>query len=100
MGERGGTMLRDILTTSNIFEKEKCGRDDCVSCSKGAKPQNCRRRGILYETFCTECMDGEIPLALYVGESARSAKERFGEHWDDAEKSRSDSHISKHWKNP
>merc|ERR1712082_139601 len=44
-------------------------------------------------------MDGETPLALYVGESARSAKERFGEHWDDAKKSRSDSHISKHWKN-
>ena len=56
--ERGGNMLRDLLTRSNIFEKEKCGRLGCVSCSMGAKPQNCRRRGIMYETFCTECMDG------------------------------------------
>ena len=44
-------------------------------------------------------MEGEVPLARYVGESARSAKERFGEHWDDAMKKRPDSHIYKHWQN-
>merc|ERR1712030_284253 len=44
-------------------------------------------------------MDGETPLAKYVGESARSAKERFGEHWEDARKGRPDSHIYKHWQN-
>ena len=92
-------MLRDILTRSNIFEKEKCGRQGCVSCTMGAKPQNCRRRGIMYETYCTACRDGETPLAKYVGESARSAKERFGEHWEDARKGSPDSHIFKHWQN-
>merc|ERR1712055_517319 len=65
----------------------------------GAKSQNCRGRGIMYETFCTACMDGDTPLAKYVGESARSAKERFSEHWEDAKKGRADSHISKHWQN-
>ena len=38
-------------------------------------------------------------MAKYVGESARSAKERFGEHWDDARKGKQDSHIFKHWQN-
>ena len=70
-----------------------------MSCSKGAKPQNCRRRGVLYETWCLECMDGDNPLAKYVGETARSAKERFAEHWEDARKKKSDSHIHKHWQN-
>ena len=53
----------------------------------------------MYETHCTECMDGEKKLAMYVGESARSAKERFAEHWDDAEKKKADSHMHKHWQN-
>ena len=66
--ERGGKMLRDLLTRANIFDKEKCGRQNCVSCSMGANPQNCRRRGIMYETYCTKCMEGETHLAKYVGE--------------------------------
>ena len=97
--ERGGRTIRDLLTQSNPFEKEKCGRERCISCSMGAKPQNCRKRSLLYETYCTACMDGEIPLARYVGETARSANERFGEHWEDAQKKRKDSHIYKHWQN-
>merc|ERR1711888_294878 len=95
--ERGGRTIRDLLTKSNIFEGEKCGREDRVPCEMGEKPQNCRRRGLLYETHCTECIEDEVKLAKYVGESARSAKERFGEHWEDALKKKPDSHIFKHW---
>ena len=46
-----------------------------------------------------ECMVDETPMARYVGETARSAKERFGEHWEDALKKKADSHIYKHWQN-
>ena len=35
--------------------------------------------------------------AKYVGESARSGCERFGEHMDDAAKMKPGSHIFKHW---
>ena len=39
--EKGGRKLRDLLTKSNLFGKEKCGRTKCVACSNGAKPQEC-----------------------------------------------------------
>ena len=45
-----------------------------------------------------DCCDaaGE-PRARYIGEMARSDSERFGEHMEDAEKEKRDSHIYKHW---
>ena len=30
--ERGGRQLKDLLTKSNIFGKEKCGREKCMAC--------------------------------------------------------------------
>ena len=95
----GGRTIKELLTKANLFDKECCGREGCVSCKMGKKPQNCRRRGLVYETSCTECMEGDVAMARYVGESARSAKERFAEHWDDALKKKPDSHIYKHWQN-
>ena len=46
--EKGGKMLRDLLTRSNIFAGEGCGRPNCAACSSAAKPVNCRRRGIVF----------------------------------------------------
>ena len=97
--ERGGTMLRQLLTKANIFSGEPCGRSRCGACTSMEKPQNCRRRGILYETTCTECMVEGQPTARYVGESARSAAERKKEHLDDAKSKSKDSHMWKHWVN-
>ena len=51
----------------------------------------------MYETACLECMSGEKELAVYVGESARSASERMTEHMENARDRRADSHIYKHW---
>ena len=99
MVERGGKMIKDLLTGSNIFAGEGCGRKRCSACKSAKKPLNCRRRGILYETSCLECEVGEEQKALYVGESARSGAERMGEHWADAICGRKDSHIYKHWQN-
>ena len=53
----------------------------------------------MYESVCMECVEDGVPKARYVGESARSANERFNEHIDDAKKARKDSHIYKHWVN-
>ena len=97
--ERGGTMIRQLLTKSNIFAGEPCGRTRCEACRNTEKPQNCRRRGILYETTCLECMVDGKPTARYVGESARSGAERMGEHMDDARSKSKDSHMWKHWAN-
>ena len=48
----------------------------------------------MYETACLECFDAEgEPRARYIGETARSGSERFGEHMEDVEKEKKDSHI-------
>ena len=86
--ERSGTMLKDILTRADIFSGEVCGRDDCGACSRSSKRRSCRRRGILYETSCDECMVEGKSMATYVGESARSSYERMNEHLDDAKSRR------------
>ena len=55
-------------------------------------------QGVVYETSCQACCDEEgKSVAKYVGESARSVKERYGENIEDAEKDRKDSHMGKHW---
>ena len=74
-----------------------CGRSKCKACKNATKPLNCRRRSILYETACKECIKNDIEGAVYVGESARSGAERMGEHVDDAESGKKDSHMFKHW---
>ena len=70
--ERGGRQLKELLVKSNIFS------------SQGKKPQDCRRRGILYLNSCTECLraDGK-QRDKYVGESAKCGMERYGEHLDE-----------------
>jgi hypothetical protein len=62
----------------------------------------------VYESRCKTCNPGEKvnlpnledhrPLpSIYVGESARSLKERAGEHQRDYDSMKDDSHMLKHW---
>ena len=83
----------------NKFGKDDCGRGECRACKSALKPFDCRRRGVLYETSCTVCLDPATgkSKARYVGESARSVKERFNEHVEDGEGEKKDSHMWKHW---
>ena len=97
--ERGGTMVKQLLTRSNLFSGEPCGRSKCEACRNAEKPPNCRRRGIMYETACMECMVDGSPVARYVGESTKSRCERIKEHLDDAKRKQKDSHVYKHWMN-
>ena len=95
--ERSGRKLGDILSATNVFQQETCGRDRCRACRDSEKPINCRRTGLLYETSCKSCTDAEgKSTARYVGETSRSAKERYGEHCDGAEARRADNHMHKH----
>ena len=97
--ERGGIQLSRLLTRSNLFGTDNCGREHCKACMSALKPFDCRRRGVLYETSCTACVNPTTgkSKARYVGESARSIKERFNEHVEDGENERKDSHMWKHW---
>ena len=96
--ERGGRQLKELLTKSDMFSTEKCGRPSCMACRDAGKPLNCRRRGLVYETSCLECLDSNGGArARYVGETARSLSERYSEHVEDGEKGTKSSHMSKHW---
>ena len=51
----------------------------------------------MYETFCKACGEGVgEDKYVYVGESARSVCERYGEHVGDFRSSLEKSHMSKH----
>ena len=107
--ERAGTPLKLHFPLSGLGEDDKCGRQDCLPCGQegGEKKTRCRKRSILYENICKICNPDitsrrakitppkEYP-SVYVGESARSAKERTEEHWRDFREKREDSHILKH----
>merc|ERR1712215_387481 len=79
--ERSGVLLRELLTRSNPFDTNPCGRKNCLACPMAKKPLNCKRRSLMYESTCKECVDtkGE-PTVKYVGETARSGSERWGDH--------------------
>ena len=111
--ERSGTKLEDILTSSNPWIGEDCGREGCLLCYTKAvtgknMKQSCTKRSVTYQTWCEECRkreeekngeDGEekiIPLHTYIGETSRSSYERGREHIKDVEQLNTGSHILKH----
>ena len=61
--ERTGNKIVDLLHKSDAWGDSDCMRDDCwtcQSCEKEEKPKGkCKRRSILYETYCETCEDSE-----------------------------------------
>ena len=60
--ERSGRKLVDTLHKSNPWENSKCERNDCIPCQSSQKEQkekfrSCKKRSILYETWCHTCED-------------------------------------------
>ena len=98
--ERSGVLLRELLTRSNPWDTSPCGRKNCLACPMAKKPLNCKRRSLMYESTCKECVDAKgEPTVKYVGETARSGSERWGDHMRDARNKAPDSHVYKHWQN-
>ena len=77
--DRSDRKLWDLPSAANILQQENCGRIRCKACRDSSKPINCRRTGLLYENF----------TAKYVGETSRSAMERYREHVDGARRKES-----------
>ena len=111
VAERGGTSLGSLLSNKNLWSGTHCGREDCRPCKQpGDKKEDCKKRNVVYESECGECnpegsrktsdKEGlaerrEVP-SLYVGETARSMKERSSEHWADAESGKEECHMVEH----
>ena len=107
--ERSGTPLKLLFPLGGLGEENRCGREDCLPCGQEGQEgrTRCRKRCILYENICMICnpdiLDKKAKInppkdhpSVYVGESARSAKERTEEHWRGFKDKREDSHIFKH----
>ena len=105
--------VRSKLVRSNPWSGLDCGRGGCLLCETKAKSgenltQNCTKRNLTYQTWCHTCKEREeegkdeeekkkIKLyTLYVGETAKSAHERGGEHVYDMKNLSIASHMLKH----
>ena len=64
--------------------------DDCITCQSGLRPGSCARQGTVYSMDCSVCG------SVYVGETKRSTRQRFGEHHFQARNSKEESAWGKH----
>ena len=107
--ERAGTSLRNLMPNTNPWAGSHCTRSDCTTCNQDMEDKpDCTKRNLVYENICADCnpeakkkgelkmVNNEVP-SVYVGETARSLKERAKEHWEAFKSQDKDSHIWKHW---
>ena len=123
--ERCGMKISDILTSSDPWKGKDCLRDGCLLCQTKnltgkLLSQDCRRRSVVYETYCITCLDrkvkeieqkymenenpeamrneiSEIRINKYIGETGKSCFERGLQHLSDATQLKPSSHILKHF---
>ena len=93
--EKSGTTLKSILVNSYPWAGGKCGRRRCLPCKARVESSKCRKRNILYESTCQECL-GAGEDYTYVGKSSRSGYERAINHMDDYKDRHEDSHMWGH----
>ena len=97
--ENAGIAVKSKVSKSKPWALELCS--GCDPCTSAGKPIECRKRNIVYETRCKAC-EGEKEKKgfVYVGEiTARSSRERFGDHISDLGRKSEKSHMHKHMKN-
>ena len=93
VAERTGSKMKDVLSNTNPWAGAHCGRVDCITCNQlNEEMPECTKRSLVYENICLQCNPDaakkgpllkhnmDIP-SVYVGETARSVKERALEHW-------------------
>ena len=86
--ERTGQSLQGCFPLASLWEGQKCGRWDCVTCEQKAEipPPACTRPSLIYENICRKCnpgagSKGEVRIedkehpSVYVGETSRSVEE-------------------------
>ena len=96
--EKAGVMLKRMVHKANHYAGEDCERSDCLVCCTGGEESgksDCRRRNIVYKTFCIQCKEKGRESAYY-GESSRTAFERGSEHLRDFSSMAEDSHMWNH----
>ena len=60
--EKTGSKLEEILHKSDAWNDRDCGRQDCLLCSSASEDDKkgvCKRRNVVYETYCITCYERE-----------------------------------------
>ena len=60
--EKAGSKLEEVLHKSDSWSNRDCERMDCLVCSTTGEEERkglCRRRNVVYETFCITCYEKE-----------------------------------------
>ena len=90
--ERSGDKLEDLLHKSDPWEDQDCLRSDCITCKTSAESdkipyKNCKKRSIIYETWCKTCQKQELRVQdMLENESDLNLKELFNDTPSDSEK--------------
>ena len=78
--EKTGDKLVDILHKSDPWSKQDCMREDCWPCnSSGENEKNkgsCRKRSILYETYCELCGEIEVDVDNKINSEIEGTKRK------------------------
>ena len=60
--EKTGRKIEEILHRSDSWSNRDCGREECLICQSAAEEERkgmCKRRNIVYETYCKTCYEKE-----------------------------------------
>ena len=87
--------MKERLVKSNPFKNKTCKETDCQVC-KMNPDTNCKVRDIVYQISCLGSEEDGPCGESYIGESARSLKERINEHVEKYEKKDKNSVLFKH----
>ena len=94
--ERNGEKIENILTKTDPFGDEKCGRETCLMCLTDEKEfGRCRKENLVYKISCKTCAR-EGKGCNYWGESSRSGFLRGAEHYKDFRDNKESSHMRDH----
>ena len=58
--ERAGEKLVDLLHKSDAWSNRDCNRLDCLPCKSAGEEElkgACKRRNVIYETYCITCQE-------------------------------------------
>ena len=61
--EKTGDKLVDLLHRSDAWSDLDCNREDCLICESAGeegKKGQCKRRNVIYETFCFTCFSKDL----------------------------------------
>ena len=60
--EKTGSKIEEILHKSDSWSNRDCGRQDCLLCQSATEEERkglCKRRNVVYETYCITCSEKE-----------------------------------------